>query len=163
VAAAANRRIMLTQPLDLQESPGLCVVHMVAGKPVVLGRPGPLAELAVTVDSEYLGRVVGMGGLERPPRFVGLTPPRSEPGAGRDGSGEHHTLDSAHRHRRAAARDVGAALGVDDVIAEVLPAEEAWPGAHRASRGPTVMMVRDRVNDAPRWDARTSEWRSAPN
>jgi P-type E1-E2 ATPase len=51
--------------------------------------------------------------------------------------------------RASAARDVGAALGVDQVVAEVLPAQKLEVVRAEQAAGRTVMMVGDGVNDAP--------------
>jgi len=49
----------------------------------------------------------------------------------------------------ATARAVAAEVGIDEVIAEVLPAEKAATVARLRSEGRTVAMVGDGVNDAP--------------
>ena len=51
--------------------------------------------------------------------------------------------------REAVAREVGAALGVDQVVAEVLPAQKLEVVRAEQGAGRTVMMVGDGVNDAP--------------
>ncbi|HKQ17714.1 MAG TPA: HAD-IC family P-type ATPase, partial [Solirubrobacterales bacterium] len=48
-----------------------------------------------------------------------------------------------------AARAVAASVGIDEVIAEVLPAEKAGVIARLQAEGRTVAMVGDGVNDAP--------------
>lgn len=50
---------------------------------------------------------------------------------------------------RAAAEHIGAAVAVDEVIAEVLPEEKAGVIQRLQSQGRKVMMVGDGINDAP--------------
>jgi Cu+-exporting ATPase len=51
--------------------------------------------------------------------------------------------------RAATAREVGDALGMDEVVAEVLPAQKLDVVRTEQAAGRTVMMVGDGVNDAP--------------
>ena len=50
---------------------------------------------------------------------------------------------------RAAAEHIGALVGVDEVIAEVLPEEKAGVIQRLQEQGRNVMMVGDGINDAP--------------
>ena len=56
---------------------------------------------------------------------------------------------------RAAADHIGALVGVDEVIAEVLPEEKAGVVERLQTQGRTVMMVGDGINDAPALTAAT--------
>ena len=56
---------------------------------------------------------------------------------------------------RAAADHNGALVGVDEVIAEVLPEEKAGVVERLQAQGRTVMMVGDGINDAPALTAAT--------
>ena len=57
------------------------------------------------------------------------------------------------------ARAVGAAIGVDEVVAGALPADKVAVIRRLQSEGRSVAMVGDGVNDGPRWPAPTSVWR----
>ena len=56
---------------------------------------------------------------------------------------------------RAAADHIGALVGVDEVVAEVLPEEKAGVVERLQTQGRTVMMVGDGINDAPALTAAT--------
>ena len=56
---------------------------------------------------------------------------------------------------RAAAQAIGSSVGVDEVIAEVLPEEKAMVIQRLQSEGRKVMMVGDGINDAPALTAAT--------
>ena len=154
VAEALARGIVGTPPKDLQEKPGLGVVAKVDGHQAVLGRRALLVELGINVGSDdgedvsqvwvaYSGRCLG--------RFMLRDKPRAEArealAAMRDLGIDHLILLTGDR--AAAAREVGEALGMDEVIAEVLPAQKLDVVRAQQAAGRTVMMVGDGVNDAP--------------
>jgi heavy metal translocating P-type ATPase len=154
VAEARARGIVSTPPRDLQERPGLGVIATVDDRRAILGRRQLLVDLGVNVGSEgdgdasqvwvaYGGRCVG--------RFVLRDQPRGE---ARDALAAMRALGINRLvlltgDRGAVAREVGEALGMDVVIAEVLPAEKLEVVRSEQSAGRTVMMVGDGVNDAP--------------
>ena len=65
---------------------------------------------------------------------------------------------------RGSARVVAEALHIDDVHAEVLPADKASTVAELRKGGAVVAMVGDGINDAPASPRRTSAspWAAAP-
>jgi Zn2+/Cd2+-exporting ATPase len=154
VAEAMARGIVARPPGDVQERPGLGVVATVDGRQGILGRKALLRELGVDVGSQedtgvsqvwvaYDGRCMG--------RLVLRDQPRKEAG---DALAAMRALGISRLvlltgDRAAVAQEVGETLGVDKVIAEVLPAEKLEVVRAEQAAGRTVMMVGDGVNDAP--------------
>src|ERR1700688_2876731 len=154
VAEALSRGIARAPPKDLQEKPGLGVVAKVDGHEAVLGRRGLLEELGINIGTEadedisqvwvaYGGRCLG--------RFMLRDKPRAEAREALDAMRALgiNRLVLLTGDRAAAAREVGEMLGMDDVVAEVLPAQKLEVVRAEQAAGRTVMMVGDGVNDAP--------------
>ena len=161
IARAAEQQ---TGPLasveDFLSSAGLGVAGRVDGKVVTAGRSGlPAAEQgelpAVLArakdDAERAGRTAIVAGWDGQPRAVlvvadTVRPTSAQAVAQLMALGLRPVLLTGDN--AAAARAVAAALGIDDVIAEVLPADKVEQIRRLQAAGRVVAMVGDGVNDA---------------
>jgi Cu+-exporting ATPase len=158
IAAAARDRFGSVPPVEqFASSSGLGVTGIVEGKPVAVGRPPLLtasvpAELAAAVDRvESVGHtavLVACDGVARGLIAVGDTVKDTSPAAvaALRRLGLRPVLLTGDNER--AARAVATAVGIDDVVAGVLPAAKADEIARLQAEGRVVAMVGDGVNDA---------------
>jgi len=146
---------------DFASQPGLGVQGVVAGHAVVVGRPQLLAEWAMHLpaeledarrEAEGLGRTAIAVGWDGAARALIVVADRVKPTSAAAiarlrALGLRPLLLSGDNE--ATARAVAAELGIEEVVAEVLPAEKAAVVARLQAEGRTVAMVGDGVNDAP--------------
>jgi P-type Cu+ transporter len=162
IAAAASRRLgSLPDPEGFANNEGLGVEGIVAGRYVLVGRPQLLADrelampaeletaLAAAADRGETAVVAGWDGEVRAVIAVADTikPTSTDAVARLRALGLRPILLTGDNRRTAEA--VAAEVGIDEVIAEVLPAEKAGVIARLQAEGRTVAMVGDGVNDAP--------------
>ncbi|MBC3437755.1 copper-translocating P-type ATPase [Pseudomonas sp. BW16M2] len=160
--ACAERNLDVPQVTDSQSLTGRGIAGQVDGRELALGNrrlldesqllPGELAASAQAWEAE--GRTLSWL-IERgsQPRVLGLFAfgDSLKPGAGQAIAALHARHISSHLltgDNRGSAKVVAEALGIDDVHAEVLPADKAATVAALKQQG-VVAMVGDGINDAP--------------
>lgn len=153
VAEALARGITPKRPDLLEERPGFGVVATARGRTIILGRLSLLAQEGVAVradlDDEQSRVAVAVDGRYAG-RFLLSDQPRADAA---DALQEMRRLGINRMilltgDRAAAAQHVGRLLGMDEVIAEVLPAQKLEVVRAEQEAGRAVMMVGDGVNDA---------------
>jgi Cu+-exporting ATPase len=159
IARAAREELGTLPPVEaFANRAGLGVEGSVEGRRVVVGRPAlmthavPPALDAARAAAEAQGRTAVLAAWDGAVRGLlvvadTVKPTSAEAIAELRGLGLRPVLltgDSA-----ATARAVAAEVGIDEVIAEVLPAGKAAVVRRLQEEGRTVAMVGDGVNDAP--------------
>jgi Cu+-exporting ATPase len=162
VARAAREELGSLPALEaFANHEGLGVEGIVEGRGVQIGRAAFMTDWALAVapeleaarqHAESLGRAavaVAWDGKVRALLVVGDTvkPTSAEAVASLKRLGLRPVLLTGDN--KATARAVARAVGIDEVIAEVLPSEKAAVVARLQSEGRVVAMVGDGVNDAP--------------
>ncbi|MDO4569250.1 MAG: cation-translocating P-type ATPase [Planctomycetia bacterium] len=170
VAAAETREITLLAPpvASIQEAPGKGVFLQEPSETSYLGRLEWLAEVGFDISDcakdipvGFIGTTVWLGRLVKDENgvvqpvvagcFLLADKPRPE---AREAIQELRELGIERcvlltGDRRAAAQEIGRFLQVDQVIAEVLPAQKLDVVHAEKENDRSVMMVGDGVNDAP--------------
>jgi Cu+-exporting ATPase len=161
IAEAAGREGDLPAVEDFANREGLGVEGVVAGHGVQVGRPTLMADWGLRVpddldaarrDAEAGGRtavVVAWDGAVRGVLVVADTvkPTSAEAVASLRALGLRPVLLTGDNETT--ARAVAAEVGIDEVIAEVMPADKADVVRRLQAEGRVVAMVGDGVNDAP--------------
>jgi P-type Cu+ transporter len=160
LGGAAERGLIPAPASDFRSVPGKGVVAVVAGRPAAFGNAGLLQELGVDpkplVDRAddlrrdgqtvgYLvsdGRLLGVLGVADPIKASSLEAVRSL-------RAEGLRVVMLSGDNRTTAEAVARQLGLDDVVAEVLPEEKADVVERLQREGRVVAMAGDGVNDAP--------------
>jgi Cu+-exporting ATPase len=161
IATVARERLGgLPAVEQFSSTPGLGVNGVVDGHPVVVGRPALLAQWSLHADgvtqaaldtAEGAGRtavLVAWDGVIRGVLVVGDTVKPTSAAAVRSlrALGLHPVLLTGDNRRAAAA--IAREVGIDDVVAEVLPSGKVDEVRRRQDAGRVVAMVGDGVNDA---------------
>jgi Cu2+-exporting ATPase len=145
IVAAARERGGPARAGDFRAIAGRGVTARVHGATVAVGGPALLRELEVSVPDELADRddkVLGALALEDAVR-----PESPQAVAGLHRLGKRVVMITGDARQVADA--VAADLGVDEVLAEVLPEDKDAAVAGLQRRGLRVAMVGDGVNDAP--------------
>ena len=159
VQAARARRLTLVPPQDVEEQLGKGITGVVDGRLVAVGKaklvglsPGDPLSREARRRAELGGAMTVFVGIDHTPVGVLIMKDPIRVDAAR-------ALRSIRRQgiertvmvtgdRSEVANMIGAAIGVDEVLAERSPAEKVEAVRFERSRAP-VMMVGDGINDAP--------------
>ena len=157
---AAERALILPRADDFQAEVGRGVTGTVEGRPVLLGtavlleeRGVETAPLSVSADAlrregqtvVYVavdGALAGLLGVADPIKST-------TPDAVRQLRAEGLRIVMVTGDSQVTADAVGSRLGIEEVIAGVLPADKQRIVAERQARGEVVAMAGDGINDAP--------------
>ena len=149
VAAARSGGASLWAPEQVEEVPGLGTRARLDGQVLCLGRPSWLRSLGVEVPPAASGT-----GVARDGRWLGslVFSDTVRPGAAaaldRLRSLGIQRMVLVTGDRREEAERVGALLGLDEVVSEVLPEDKLSVVEGEQARGGRVLMVGDGANDA---------------
>jgi Cu+-exporting ATPase len=160
VADAQERNLQLSPVADFDSPVGKGVIGTVDGIKVVCGSAKFLAEHGVDVSKMEPGAelirakaatVIFVGLDGRPAGFVGIADPikASTPQAIKALRAEHLRVVMLTGDGRTTAEAVARELGIDEVIADVLPEDKSAVVQRLKSEGRIVAMAGDGVNDAP--------------
>jgi Cu+-exporting ATPase len=160
VRGAENKGLCLSEPSEFQSVTGKGVDGKVEGRKVILGNAALLQERGVAVDAIFpmlethrsQGQTVLLAAVDgQAAGFLMVADPirASTPEAIRLLHEDGLRLIMLTGDSRATAESVARALGIDEVIAEVLPQQKHETVKRLQSEGRVVAMAGDGINDAP--------------
>ncbi len=162
IAAAARERLGDLPPVEgFENREGLGVQGVVDGSAVVAGRPQLLSEWSLTLpdelasavdDARAAGRTVVVAGWDGAVRAALVVADTVKPTSAQAVQrlrelGLRPVLLTGDNE--ATARAVAAEVGIDEVVADVLPSEKVGVVQRLQAEGRVVAMIGDGVNDAP--------------
>ncbi len=160
VAGARERGLDLPEPTSFRAEPGYGLEAQVEGRLVQVGADRYMARLGLDL-AVYAGRAEAMADDAKTPVYVAIdgvlaaiiavSDPLKEGSAEAVAALQHlgHRVAMVTGDNARTARAVARRAGIDDVEAEVLPADKAAAVARRQEAGQRVAFVGDGINDAP--------------
>jgi Cu+-exporting ATPase len=160
VAAAEERQLTLAEPAEFQSLTGRGVTGTVNGRSVVLGNRQLFSELGISsevliegsVQLSQNGQTVMYVAIDsRPAGLLGVADPikDSTPEAIRMLHDDSIRIIMLTGDNRTTAGTVARTLGIDEVKAEVLPAQKGEVIKQLQAKDRVVAMAGDGINDAP--------------
>ena len=161
VAAAEERKLSLINADKFESLTGKGVVGQINGKQIALGNQALLETLSIKVDGSIAGKAEQLRGEGQTVMFaaidgnvvgfIGVADPvkTSTPEAIRQLHTDGLRIVMLTGDNRKTADTVARELGIDEVIAEVLPDQKAAAIKRLQGEGRIVAMAGDGVNDAP--------------
>jgi P-type Cu+ transporter len=159
VSAAQERGLALLQATDFDSPVGKGVLGTVDGRKIVCGSAKLLLEQHISMPSGEPGEtlraegatVIYVGVDGRYAGFVGIADPvkESTPEAIRSLHREGIRMIMLTGDNKVTAQAVARKLGIDEVVAEVLPHDKGAVVERLQAQGRVVAMAGDGVNDAP--------------
>jgi Cu+-exporting ATPase len=158
--AAAERGVVVPDAADFDAVAGKGVAGKVEGRAVLLGTPALLAERGIDAsgllerleEQRKQGRTAVLVAVDgKPAGVLAVADPvkATTAEAVRLLHGEGLRIVMLTGDSRATAEAVARELGIDEVVAEVLPADKAAAVRRLQGEGRVVAMAGDGVNDAP--------------
>lgn len=159
-SAAADRGVVLSEPSDFEMEPGQGIRARIEGHPVAVGNSALMTNLGVSIDTllddfESLAKAgntpMYVAIDERPAAIIAVADTLKEDAAQAVGELKRMGIRTLMitGDNRYAAQAIADRVGIDEVIAEVLPQDKISRVAELQKEGNIVAMVGDGINDAP--------------